>query len=309
MSFKKTVKNILSKFGYKVEKIDDQEFADPKKLEKASKFIERFREIVSDPINILINRVEDAGYIDASGSVILHNGNKVPFSGAYSYYGNFSEILLINRGVHEPLEEYCFQETIARIESTAPTMIELGSYWAHYSMWMQKNHPNARCFMVEPEQAAIDCGKNNFDINKFKGEFIKAFVSRGEFELDVFLVKNKIDRVDLLHSDIQGYELEMIDGASKSFSEHKIDYVFISTHSEGLHSKVVSSLERFGYNIEVSSPFERHTTSCDGFVMASSSNVERVFHGFNPLGRIEILMATPSELLNSITTNTNVRVK
>jgi len=44
--------------------------------------------------------------------VILHNGIRVPVGGELACYGEFSDILVINRGVHEPLEEYCFQELL-----------------------------------------------------------------------------------------------------------------------------------------------------------------------------------------------------
>jgi len=89
----------------------------------------RFREIVSDPINLLIERVPDAGIVEG-GLVVLHNGNRVPFSGAGAYYEGFSDILVINRGVHEPLEEFVFQELLKALPER-PSMIELGAYWAH----------------------------------------------------------------------------------------------------------------------------------------------------------------------------------
>ena len=66
--------------------------------------------------------------VDRDGFVQLHNGNKVPSSGANAYYGEFSRLLIINRGVHESLEEFCFQETLKKIKDTKPLMIELGSY-------------------------------------------------------------------------------------------------------------------------------------------------------------------------------------
>lgn len=45
----------------------------------------------------------------------LHNGLKVPFAGNDSYYGGFSSILVMNRGVHEPLEEFVFQQVLKRL--------------------------------------------------------------------------------------------------------------------------------------------------------------------------------------------------
>ena len=79
-------------------------------------FLGRFREIISDPLNLLIERDSSSGMIDKDEYVCLHNGNKVPVSGKNSYYGEFSKILIVNRGVHEPLEEFCFQETLKKIK-------------------------------------------------------------------------------------------------------------------------------------------------------------------------------------------------
>ena len=39
-------------------------------LEKGQSFPDRFREIISDPINIFIQRVADAGYVDKNNCVI-----------------------------------------------------------------------------------------------------------------------------------------------------------------------------------------------------------------------------------------------
>lgn len=60
-------------------------------------FAGRFREVVSDPLNLLIERDPSAGLVE-DGLVWLHNGNRVPIEGAGSYYGRFSELLIINRG-------------------------------------------------------------------------------------------------------------------------------------------------------------------------------------------------------------------
>lgn len=127
------VKDIFHYCGLKITKIP-RTYANADDLEKASSFLERYREVVSDPLNILIKRVPEAGYVDSNGCVILHNGNRVPVNGRLAYYGGFSDILVINRGVHEPLEEYCFQVVLGQIKSASPAMIELGAYWAHYSM-------------------------------------------------------------------------------------------------------------------------------------------------------------------------------
>ena len=64
----------------------------------------RFREVISDPLNLLIDRVPMAG-VQTGDDVYLHNGITVPAFGAGAYYGGFSQLLIVNRGGHEPVEE------------------------------------------------------------------------------------------------------------------------------------------------------------------------------------------------------------
>lgn len=269
-------------------------------LGKATLVVERYREIVSDPVNLLIARVPEAGYVDAAGKVVLHNGVRVPLRGAGSYYGDFSDILIINRGVHEPVEEYCFQQLLAGLTSARPVMLELGSYWAHYSMWLKQAHPQATCHMVEADAANLEAGRENFRANGFTGEFHRGMVGRGGFQVDAFLRAQGLDRLDILHADIQGFEAEMLEGAAEALAAHRIDRVFVSTHSEALHASVESVLRSHGYHIEVTSDFERHTTSCDGFVFASAPGQPRLTDGWTPLGRVEIARAKPAQLIASV---------
>jgi hypothetical protein len=262
----------------------------------ANDFLGRFREIVSDPLNLLIPRHHLAGIVEG-GFVHLHNGNRVPISGPYAYYDNFSYILVINRGVHEPLEEYVFQNLL-NVLSEKPSMLELGAYWGHYSMWLKKKYPEATVSLVEPGEVNIQAGQYNFHQNKFEGEFIQAFVGTGHFEVDRFFKARKLSKLDVLHSDIQGYEMEMLEGGTDTLRNHLIDYIFISTHSQDLHENVIKKLESFGYRIEVSADFDRETTSYDGFVFASSPSVKAVVGKFNYFGRERIADSQPVEIVN-----------
>jgi hypothetical protein len=272
-------------------------YADPEHLEKASLYVERHREIISDPLNLLINRVPEAGYVDPKGFVILHNGNRVPLLGAGAYYSDFSDILVLNRGVHEPLEEFCFQSTLSRLGDESPLMIELGAYWSHYSMWLLSSICKAKCIMVEPDETALECGRSNFRNNNYQGEFIKDFVGISQFELDVFIKSRGIPKINILHADIQGLEVEMLEGACDILRRRSVDYLFISTHSDELHRAVEVFLKSFDYRIEVSSGYLTETTSTDGFILASSRNLPPVFKSFSPLGRLQILNSDPSYLI------------
>jgi len=261
----------------------------------ADDFPGRFREIISDPLNLLIRRVPDAGIV-RDGLVCLHNGIKVPFSGAGAYYDGFSQILALNWGVHEPLEEFVFQQVIKTLQS-APTMLELGAYWGHYSMWLKVQRPSARVYLVEPEAENIEAGKANFLRNGFEGDFTQAFVGNGHLQVDRFLEERKIDRLDILHSDIQGYEMEMLSCCKDLLANKRIKYAFISTHSQELHRDTIAILESFDYRVEAAADFEHETTSYDGFVFASAPSETPVFRNFRPLSRNEIVESPPDFLI------------
>lgn len=140
-------------------------------------YLGRFREIVSDPLNLLIRRAARAG-MTKGDLVVLHNGLRVAYTGEHAYYRNFSDILVINRGVHEPLEEYVFQEVLKHLPET-PVMLELGAYWGHYSMWLKKIRPGADVHLVEPEARNLEVGRANFALNGYQGKFSQALVGNG----------------------------------------------------------------------------------------------------------------------------------
>ena len=258
----------------------------------------RFREVISDPLNLLIHKVPLAGVVEKNEDY-LHNGNLVPLDGAGAYYGKFSELLVLNRGVHEPLEEYVFQELLKHLPET-PLMIELGAYWGHYSMWLKKLRPKSTTILVEPDPANFLSGVRNFDRNGYEGEFIESFVGHGQLEIDKFLSSRSMGHLDILHADIQGYEVQMLEGCQKSLKGRLIDHLFISTHSQELHTKIVSEIERVGYVLEVSSDFDNDTTSYDGFVFASSPSTKKLFEGFAPLGRTSTVQSVPDRLLTTL---------
>lgn len=224
----------------------------------------------------------------------------MPITGEFAYYNEFSDILIINRGVHEPLEEFCFQTLIQCLKLLSPKMLELGSYWGHYSSWLKSSISTAQVYMVEPEEINLLSGKHTFKKNGLEGEFIQNFVGNGAFSVDEFIDIKNFSKLDILHSDIQGYELEMLEGAKNSLTKGAIDYIFISTHSEKLHTDVLNFLENVNYRIEVSADFDRQTTSFDGFIFASQLNKAPVFLNFLPLGREDINKLTPFQLLNYV---------
>jgi hypothetical protein len=59
-------------------------------------------------------------------------------------------------------------------------------------------------------------------------------------------------------------------------------------------------LKSYGYIIEVSSDVETHSTSLDGFILATSPNATKIFNNFLPLGRLDILKTSPKSILDNL---------
>jgi hypothetical protein len=225
---------------------------------------QRFIDIMSDPNNLYIIRCKDAGKIE-DGSVILHNGLKVSQQG---YYGDFSSILVTNGGCHEPAEERMFQEVLNFIPNNG-CMIELGSYWAFYSLWFNKHVNNARNYCIEPSREALQVGIDNCKRNGVTNiDFTEGFIGANAVRVSEFVKDKKIDFIDILHSDIQGYEMEMLTDIVGLLKDKKIRYIFISTHSDDLHTQCLTLLTECDYRIIAQADFETETFCYDGILVA-----------------------------------------
>lgn len=206
----------------------------------------------------------------------MHNGIKIHVG---SYYGDGNTVLIHkNRGVHEPQEEKVFEEITKQLPPNS-VMLELGAFWGFYSMSFQKNVREAVNYLIEPDAHALLSGVNNFKLNKFRGNFFNYYVSdiieTGKIPtitIDRFLEINKISKLTILHSDIQGFELKMLIGASRHLKEGNIAYLFISTHSNELHNDCVRFLKRCDYQILCEANLDE-SYSWDGLIVAKHKDV------------------------------------
>jgi hypothetical protein len=229
-------------------------------------FKERFIDIISDPNNIYIKRCENAGKVNKN-IITLHNNIQVYKD---SYYNDFTDILILNKGCHEPAEERMFNLILEDISENG-VMIELGSYWAFYTIWFNKAVKNAKNYCIEPNPLYLNCGKKHCLLNNVKAEFIQGFVGKNKINIPDFMKKYKLDNVDLLHCDIQGYELDMltyISTKSNLLKENKIKYLFISTHSDDIHYKCIDILTNNDYRIIASADYETESFCYDGLIVA-----------------------------------------
>lgn len=222
--------------------------------------------------NKYINRVPEAGEV-RGGYQRMHNGQEV-IAGGYCGF-DVLRMLKFNRGVHEPQEERVFQDLLPFIPQGA-TMVELGCYWAFYSMWFLQKVKGARSILVEPIPYGIAVGKHNLKRNGLSADFIAAHIGRNDaipfdhtpaITVDEILKSRRIEILHILHADIQGAELEMLDGCEEAFKNGRIHFIFISSHSNQLHEACETRLRGRGFQILASINMD-DSYSEDGLLVA-----------------------------------------
>ena len=236
----------------------------------------------------------------SDGVQTMHNGVQVVAGG---YYGEWmTEVIRRLRGHHEPQEETAFHAVLERLAATSgpsPTMLELGSFWAYYSLWFLQRLPGGRSFCVEPDPAYLDVGRRNFELNGFEGTFLQAAGGRdaapaAPFEcesdgqvrpvpvegLRSLLDRFRLDRLDLLFADVQGAEWPLLDGARALLAEGRVRFVVVSTHHHLIsgdpltHQRCLDLLRELGAHVIL-----EHTVaesySGDGLIVASFDERDR----------------------------------
>jgi len=212
---------------------------------------------------------------------LMHNGVKITLN---SYYDAqwITDVIYGLKGHHEPQEEKCFYEVLKYIPEAA-TMIELGSYWAYYSLWFSSKIKDAKNYLIEPSYRRLQTGIKNFELNNKTGIFQQGFagimteaepdITNAKFiSIDDFIEREKILHVNILHADIQGAEYAMLQTTIKHLD--KIDFFFISTHGQdNAHLPCLMFLKAHGFTI-----LAEHTTAQsyggDGLIVAKRKSVK-----------------------------------
>jgi len=236
-----------------------------------------------------IPKVPNAGEV-IGNCQIMHNGIKVYIGG---YYGKWmTDIIHELKGHHEPQEEKVFFEILKRIKPGS-TMIELGSFWAYYSMWFNKSIKNANSIMVEPSPNKLLLGKKHFKLNNMTGTFIHAAAGNcykdsmafkdwkgkirdiSQVSIDYLVSELKLEDIHIVHSDIQRAEVDMLRGCAKSFG--KVHYFVISTHGDDNHRRCLKILENRKFNI-IAQHKPSQSYSVDGLIAAGNPRKVEAFN-------------------------------
>jgi FkbM family methyltransferase len=240
----------------------------------------------------VIPKISDAGAVFSLPGrppfQLMHNGIRVVADG---YYGKWmTDLIRLCRGHHEIQEERLFHEVIKWLPADA-TMIELGGFWAYYSLWFLQHHPRRRSVVIEPEPTHLAVGRANAALNGLAPSFHAGFAAAerlpsvpfrtevsGTLDLPCYAIADlmeieELERLTLLHCDTQGAETEVIRSSRDLFEAGKIDWVFVSTHAHQIsgdpltHQRCLEMLRSFGAVIEAEHDVHE-SFSGDGLIVA-----------------------------------------
>lgn len=247
-----------------------------------------------------IPKVKQAGKIKKYKGIdvqVMHNGLIVKKGG---YYGDWMERIIKElKGHHEPQEEKIFYELLKLIRPGG-VMIELGSFWSYYSLWFNKTIKDAVNIGCEPDPNNLEIGKLNAEINSADIEFLNAAAGEGKervvdfpiesvpgetrkvpiLSVDEIMIKKNLKKLDILHLDVQGQELEAIRGARKIIKQGKLRFVIVSTHHFSIsgdpmtHFKCIELIKSLGGNI-IASHSLPESFSGDGLIAASFNKADK----------------------------------
>jgi hypothetical protein len=238
--------------------------------QEAMEWRQRTAVVLACPDNARIPRHAKAGSL-SGGFITMFNGIKVLADG---YYGrHMTSLLQANRGSHEPQEELVFAEVLRQLPPGA-RMVECGAYWSFYTIWFLQQTKDGEAWLIEPESENLRVGRQNLLANGVSARTSQAFVGNHSVagtpetvSIDDFLRRESIARLDILHADIQGAEVDMLVGCEAALREKAIDFLFISTHGSDLHHRCEEALSAHRYEIPVSIP-PVGSFSVDGLIVA-----------------------------------------
>jgi len=241
--------------------------------------------------------------VPGAGEIFDHDGTRVQrmFNGLLieegCYYGPWmTDVITGLAGHHEPQEEVVFDGVLERLLESEPdaSMIELGSFWAFYSMSFRQRAGAANVIVdMEPDPAYLEVGKRNFALNGLESLFLHGAIgsspgetvsftteSTGElieveqYDIASLMKAGGIDRVGLLMVDIQGFETPLLTGAIPLLRSGAVRFIIVSTHHHVIsgdaltHQNVLKMLKDAGGHV-----IAEHTVgesfSGDGLVAVS----------------------------------------
>lgn len=249
-----------------------------------------------------IPKVRHAGEVvnhEGTSCQLMHNGLKVISGG---YYGEWMRELISQlKGHHEPQEEKVFYEIVKKASSTG-LMIELGCYWAYYSLWFLKDQLGRKAIGLEPDPNHLHIANVNAKINTLENQFkvingLSAAVTTDSVGLTTetgvalnlagYTVEDLMNiaqspGIEILHCDAQGAESHVVDQVVELGISQRLRFCIISTHAYEItgdpltHQKCLEKLVAAGAHI-IAEHDVHESFSGDGLIAASFSPLDEDF--------------------------------
>lgn len=144
-------------------------------------------------------------------------------------------------------------------------MLELGCFWALWTIVFGKYFPNSELIVLEGNQEKLAVGLTNLmnnglsaraHFNTINVEHSRSKPEFGELVEDTTLTQiievNNIKSIDLLHMDIQGSEEGLYFEIFELIRKGLIHNVIMGTHSDELHEKILLELDSLTHLVTVS---------------------------------------------------------
>lgn len=248
-------------------------------------------------------KVPEAGQVverDGTRVQMMHNGVLVEEGG---YFGPWmDEIIRCLRGHHEPQEELvvaCILERLSRDGIASPSAIELGSYWAFYSLWFLDEFPGGTVVAMEPDADNLELGRRNFALNGRSGHFVHGVIGPEpgatmtftseltdvpfevpQHDLASLMAAGHLDHVDIVMCDIQGAETLFFEQAAELLARGAVRFAVVSTHHHSIsgsavtHQVLLARLRELGAHV-VAEHSVGESFSGDGLIAVSFDERDR----------------------------------
>ena len=108
--------------------------------------------------------------------------------------------------------------------------------------------------------------------------------------MDQFCETERIERINFLKVDVEGFELSVLRGAERLLKEHRVDYICFEISKEPLKGagvesrKVFAALESHGYQAY---RFDKTSGSLQGPIQDTSEDWTNFFASWRNLSRLE----------------------
>lgn len=223
---------------------------------------------------------------------VMHNGLRVLAGG---YHGDWmAHIIRSLRGHHEPQEEWVFHNLLRYVRHNS-LIVELGSYWAYYSLWFLSEIPGSRALCVEPDPTHMAVGVKNATLNGMSDriEFFDGWIGADAapsmtqrcetteelralecFDFPRLLELAGHQNIEVLHLDIQGAETAFLSSLIDFTSSGKVRFVVVSTHhaaisgSRTTHMDCLRTILDLGGHVLIEHDIQA-SFSGDGLIVAS----------------------------------------